>query len=410
MNADAQSPAAHSPDEPSRAVPNQPAPRATLLTPHGRGAVAVVRVWGAGATSIVERMFAPASGRNLATFSIDRIVFGRWHGLADPSEPAGEELVVCRRGGDDVEIHCHGGLASSAAIIAALESAGVAVVPWTEWSAERCGDRIRSEAETALAAARTSRTAGILLDQFAGALTRAIEQVVAALDRGEIDDARRRLAELTARAPLGRRLTVPFQVVLAGRPNVGKSSLINALVGYDRSIVYDRPGTTRDVVTAATVFDGWPIELSDTAGLRDSADLLERAGMNAARRRLAAADLVVLVFDAAEPWTDDDGALCAKNPAALIVHNKIDRTAGEVAARPRGVPISAASGRGLEDLIAAIIARLVAQPPQPGDPVPFTERQFEQLANAAASLAAAPLEAAEVAAARRTLAALQDAS
>lgn len=361
--------------------------RTTLLTPRGRGAVAVVRVWGPGATATVERMFASASGRKLTTFPIDRIVFGHWHGGATDEVHAGEELVVCRRAADDIEIHCHGGVASSTAIFAALETAGAECIPWTESTAERATDRIRSEAEAALAEARTSQTAGILLDQLAGALSRAVHETISALDRADVAAARRQLTDLLSRTSLGRHLTTPFQVVLAGRPNVGKSSLINVLVGYERSIVFDKPGTTRDVVSAATVFDGWPIELSDTAGLRDSADLLERAGMNAARLRLLAADLVVLTFDATETWTDDDDVLLAENPTAVVVYNKIDRTSGKLADRPAGLAISAATGRGIEELIDVIAARLVPNSPQEGDAVPFTQRQIELLNRAAADLA-----------------------
>lgn len=357
--------------------------RASLLTPRGRGAVAVIRVWGTGTTTLVDRMFAPAAGGSLAGFALQRIVFGRWHGAADSSAmdaKSGEELVVCRRDVDDLEIHCHGGTAASAAILGTLEAAGCAIVPWTEWSAERATDVVQSEAEWSLAEARTARTAGIILDQHAGALSRAVQAICVKLARGEIEEARRMLQTLLVRATVGLHLTTPFQVVIAGRPNVGKSSLINALVGYARSIVFDQPGTTRDVVTTPTVFAGWPVELSDTAGLRNSADLLEAAGMNAARRRLANADLVVLVFDASEPWKTDDDTLRAENPTALVAYNKIDRIPiereqAELAARPPGLALSAASGRGIDELISRVTARLVPQPPEPGEAVPFTERQ-----------------------------------
>jgi len=364
--------------------------RATLLTPRGRGAVAVVRAWGPDATAFVARMFAPATGGSLEKFAPERIVFGRWYGAASPTSSdadIGEELVVCRRAADEVEIHCHGGAAASTAILAALEAAGCAIVPWSDWSAECSVDRIQSEANEALAEARTARTAGILLDQHAGALSRAVNAILVALSSGVATEAKRLLDALMARLAVGRHLVAPFQVVLAGRPNVGKSSLINALVGYERSIVFDRPGTTRDVVTAATVFDGWPVELSDTAGLRDSADLLERAGMNAARRRLVDADLIVLVFDATEPWASADDKLRAENPDALVVHNKIDRLAGELLERPAGLELSAATGRGVEELIRTITLRLVPQSPQSGEAVPFTERQRLLLAEATAALA-----------------------
>ncbi|MCE9605112.1 MAG: 50S ribosome-binding GTPase [Planctomycetia bacterium] len=363
--------------------------RATLLTPYGRGAVAVVRVWGPNATTIVDRMFRPAAGGSLEAFAIERIVFGRWHGAvaADSADaPPAEELVVCRRAVDDLEIHCHGGTAASTAILAALEAAGCAIVPWAEWSASSTTDLVRVEANIALAEAKTSRTAGILLDQQAGALRRAVEGIIATLLSNEAGAARSLLAALLARAPLGRHLVAPFRVVLTGRPNVGKSSLINALVGYDRSIVYDRPGTTRDVVTAGAVFAGWPVELSDTAGLHTSFDPLEQAGMSAARRRLSEADLIVAVFDASVPWSADDDALCREHPSAVVVHNKLDRATAETENRPAGLSLSAVTKQGLDELIALLTARLVPEALAPGMAVPFTERQTMLLATATEAL------------------------
>ncbi len=99
--------------------------------------------------------------------------------------------------------------------------------------------------------------------------------------------------------------------MVAGRPNVGKSRLLNALAGYERAIVDPTPGTTRDVVTVRTALDGWPVELADTAGLRDSDDAIESAGIALARARQADADLTLLVLDRSEPLTETDLALRA---------------------------------------------------------------------------------------------------
>ena len=124
-------------------------------------------------------------------------------------------------------------------------------------------------------------------------------------------------------------------MVLAGRTNVGKSSLLNALAGHGRAIVHHVPGTTRDAVTVATAIDGWPVELCDTAGLRPPDDAVERAGIELARERLAEADLVVLVADRSRPWSAEDQALRDQWPGAVLVHNKCDlpASAGE---RPAG--------------------------------------------------------------------------
>jgi tRNA modification GTPase len=364
--------------------------RAALLTPIGRGAVAVVGLCGAGVAALIARHFHPATG-DAAKLSLERIRFGRWRTTPTDDADVGEELVVCRRGDDDFEIHCHGGAAASSAVLDALRVGGAAIVLWPAWLASRGEDVIAVEAREALARATTTRTAAVLVDQLGGALRRALDDVHQLIDSGEIVTARRRIDELSERSVLGRRLVEPFRVVLTGRPNVGKSSLINALVGYQRAVVFDEPGTTRDVVTATTALDGWPVELSDTAGIRESGDELEAAGIAAARKRLAEAVLVVAVFDRSQPWCDADDALLAAHPQAVIVHNKADLPMPPNDRRPPGLPVSAVANSGIDALIAAIVARLVPNPPKPGEAMPFTTRQVEELNYLAASLVDARL-------------------
>ena len=209
--------------------------------------------------------------------------------------------------------------------------------------------------------------AAILLDQLQGALA----EELASGDP-------RRLQTLLARAPLGLHLVTPWRIVLAGRPNVGKSSLINALVGYTRAIVFDQPGTTRDVVTATTAIDGWPVELADTAGLREGQDELESAGIARAREQMAAADVLVLVFDVTQPWTEEDESLVAQWPEAVVVFNKCD-LAAMAGDRPGALFTSAVTRQGIEELIEALGRRLVADPPAAGSAVLFTERQVRMV-------------------------------
>src|SRR5262249_48190934 len=126
-------------------------------------------------------------------------------------------------------------------------------------------------------------------------------------------------------------------------------------------------------------FDGWPVELSDTAGLREASDELEAAGIAAARKRLAEADLIIALFDHAEPWSDADEALLTQYPRAIVVHNKTDLPTTVDARRSPGLEVSAVTGAGVPELIAAIVARLVPDPPQPGEAVPFTALDVEVL-------------------------------
>lgn len=367
-----------------------------LLTPPGRGAVATVLVEGPQATDVVGKCFRSAAGKPLADFALGRIVFGRWGGVQ------GEELVVCRRSEQAIEIHCHGGQAAVAALIESLRAAGCRNVGWQAWFRGHAAS-IQSQALKALAHAATERTASILLDQFAGALQSAVDSILAWLqtgDRESLAKAKRLLETLHQHAAAGRRLIEPCRIVLAGSPNVGKSSLINALAGYRRSIVYDQPGTTRDVVTTLTALAGWPVQLADTAGLRDADDELEIAGVKRARATLADADIQVLVFDSTCPWSDADETLRAEWPDTLIVHNKTDLSATPEPAdqrRPPGLLTSATQLTGIEELITLLGERVVPAPPPPGAPVPFLPSHFAAVKHALDRLAAGDAPAAAAA-------------
>ena len=287
------------------------------LTPPGRGAVASLRIEGPGALDVVARHFVARSGRPLADFPPGRIVVGQFG-------PGGEEVVLNRHSDSAIELHCHGGLAAVARIEEILVGDGCRRISWQEWTASQEADPFAAAARLALAEARTTRTAAILLDQYRGALRRAMEQIESSLQAGAREAARQQIEALLAHAATGLHLTRPWQVVVAGRPNVGKSSLVNAIAGYQRAIVHSTPGTTRDIVGVQTAMDGWPVEISDTAGLRETGEKIERAGIDLARQKILAADLVVLVFDNSLPWSEQDQALVESYPAALRVHNKSD--------------------------------------------------------------------------------------
>jgi tRNA modification GTPase len=346
--------------------------------------VATLLIEGPGAEELVQTRFQAKSGRPLASHPPDRLVFGHFALPVgpEPDVPPGEEVVVRRHSPESVELHCHGGFAALSLIQKALAEQGARIVGWQDWVREHHADPITAAAWLALAGARTEQTAMILLEQYQGALRRAIAAVQQALASGDASAALGQLQNLLLQAPTGLHLVEPWQVVLAGPPNVGKSSLINALLGYQRAIVHPTPGTTRDVVTAITALEGWPVELSDTAGLRESAEVIEQAGVALAHQRLAAADLVVLVFDQSQPWTEADESLVAAQPAALVVFNKADLPSPAGLARPSGLATSAIKGQGIEPLIHAIVQRLVPQPPAPGTAVPFTAEQVHLLQTA----------------------------
>lgn len=204
----------------------------------------------------------------------------------------------------------------------------------------------------------------------------ALAELSALIAEGKRDEAAERATQILAWANFGRHLTHPWDVVLAGRPNVGKSSLINALVGFERSIVFDEPGTTRDVVTAETAFDGWAIRLSDTAGQRGSSNELEAAGIARAREAFAAADVRLLLIDVNEPPHEDDLRLFAEWPDAIVVAHKSDLPDAWGESLPRGAfRVSSLHRTGLSELASAVVARLIPELPTAETVIPLTERQ-----------------------------------
>lgn len=345
------------------------------LTPPGRGAIATIRVEGPTAARAVGSLFTPRSGRPLESFPPGRLALGELAlGL-----PHREQAVVQPCADGSVELHCHGGQAVVAQVEAALIRQGCQSVPWQDWAALHESGQIAAEARVALPAARTERTAAILLDQYQGALDQALLALTESVNRGDSDSVRSQVQALLARVEVGRHLTKPWRVVLAGPPNAGKSSLINALLGYRRAIVHPTPGTTRDAVTAVTAIEGWPVELCDTAGLRPAVDRVEQAGVEQALVEIASADLVLLVSDLTQPWHPASEQLLKSASNVMVVHNKSDLPPVSDVSRPVGLRTSTLTGDGIAALEQAIASRLVPDPPPPGAAVPFTDRQIAMI-------------------------------
>lgn len=348
-------------DPPHLALPT----RAAILTGQGRGAVGVVQIWGASALAIASELFHPARGPSLATGATDRPRFGRFAG--------GDEVVALILDGQPpaVEIHGHGGTAATAAILAALEARGVLIE--TDFPQS---DSIATQAEADLARADTLRVASILLDQCDGTLERDLLLLKQLTDAGKGGSLG---AELLDRGQVGLRLLDGWKIVLTGRPNVGKSRLLNAIAGFERSIVSPMAGTTRDVVTVRAAIDGWPVELADTAGLRADAAGLESRGIELAREAISEADLVVVVLDRSEPLTAEDMRVLTAFPMALRVANKSDLAAAWSEHKMDSQLVSAETGDGVESLLAAISSRLVPRPPPIGSGVPFRQVHVDRM-------------------------------
>jgi tRNA modification GTPase len=362
-------------------------PRVCVLTPEGRGALAVLRLWGPGALAVADATFRPARGRSLASTPPGRLRLGRI------GAGRGDEVVAVVIAGDppEVEIHCHGGPAAVALVVSALVACGAERRQPGAWARHAAATAIEAEALVDLARAPTLRTAEILLEQAQGALAGAVRELLATIN-SDPAAAVHDLDTLRRHAAVGVRMVTGWRVVLAGRPNVGKSRLLNALAGYSRAIVDAAPGTTRDIVTVRTAIDGWPIELADTAGLRDPEGPIEAEGIALARARQRAADVLVLVLDRSEPWTRDDQALVdalrSVTATAVIVASKSDLPPAWEPMSGAMVMVSAERGDGIQGLITVLAERLVPTPPPPGAAVPFRpahsrriERAYEALEN-----------------------------
>jgi tRNA modification GTPase len=256
---------------------------------------------------------------------------------------------------------------------------GLTPCPWPELHPEQ----LRQAADV-LAHAQTMRTASIALDQYNGSFDREWARISTLREEGKDLEAVTAMKELARHAPVGRRLTIPWVVAVAGPPNVGKSSLVNALAGYQRSIVSPVAGTTRDVVGTRIAIDGWPVELQDTAGIRPSADEIESAGIELARASVGCADLCLWLLDASAPPILPE----KQDHTTLLIINKIDLPpAWEPENIADALRVSCLTGEGIEELLAAISRRLVPVPPAPGSAVPYTPELCDMVEETVARLA-----------------------
>jgi len=402
---------------------------ATAVAP-GQGGIAVIRLSGPSAVRAVAAITV-IPGQQV--WESHKVLYGHVV-AADGVERLDEVLVLVMlaprsfTGEDVVEIHCHGGVIAVQQVLArVLEQPGMRRALPGEFSqravlngrldltrAEAIGDLVGARSQRAAQLAMAGLDGGIqkkmvvlrerLLDQLSELEARVdFEEDLPPLNGEallqELQAVRSELGLLVADGERGSFVRHGLRVALVGRPNVGKSSLLNLLSRRERAIVTDLPGTTRDLLESEIVLDGVPITLLDTAGIRATCDAVEQLGIARSREALASADLVLLLFDLAHGWSEEDQDLFALIPEGvpcLRVGNKADlplkaepvdeSVAASVAASVADVCLSAVTGEGEQALVRAVLERCGALGEQPLL-LALNQRQSDLAVTAAEALA-----------------------
>lgn len=359
-----------------------------LATAPGEGGIAIVRASGAGAAAALEACFEPRRAGKLRSH---RMMYGR---VVDGDGTELDEVMAVFFAApatytreDMFEIQCHGGSVCARRVLRRLAELGARAAEPGEFTRRAFMngriDLSRAEAVMSLIGAHSEAAARASLRQLEGGVSGFVRRCADQLKElmalveactdfpEEVDepDAARRVAEgicdlmAALRTRCDRRsarlIREGASIVLAGRPNVGKSSLMNALLQQERAIVTEIPGTTRDVLTERLWLGGILAELSDTAGQRQTSDPVERIGVDRAERAMEGADIVLLVLDASQPLTDEDYALLDRlDDRCIVCMNKCDLP--RRVEWPGALEVSAASGAGVEALLEQMRLRLCA--------------------------------------------------
>ena len=359
---------------------------AAIATPPGTGGVSIIRISGSEALAIAARVSGTTPAPRRATLAHIRDARGD---TLDQALLLYYPAPHSYTGEDTLEIQGHGGIAVTQAVLAAVLDAGARLAEPGEYTrraylnnkidlaqAEAIADLINARSQAAVKAANRSLQGDFSrqIETLAADLLALRIYIEAALDfpEEEIDFLREgdiavrlqgwgeRLRTLLAQSTQGRLMNDGINLVIAGKPNAGKSSLLNALVGEERAIVTAQAGTTRDIVRETILIHGMPVNILDTAGLREASDLVEQEGIRRTRHALSQADLILLLRDGSALDDAADDELPANIPQ-LLAYNKADQTPPAVQAQHAdGLWLSAKTGAGIDalrDAIACAVGR-----------------------------------------------------
>ena len=399
---------------------------AAIATGHSPTAIGIIRVSGEGCFALCDQVFRAANGRPFPEQPSHKMVFGE---MLDAESRVIDRGLAVRfpgshsyTGEDSAEFHCHGSPVVLRELLDALFAAGARQAKAGEFTQRAFLngrlDLTQAEAVIDLIDAETAAAARNAAAQLDGGLRRVLEPIqdsllditsrfYAVVDYPDEDiedvkpeqvaealsSAEKQLSSLLATCQRGKVLKSGVRTAIVGRPNAGKSSLLNALAGYERAIVTDIPGTTRDTVEESVLCGGVLLRLIDTAGIRDTEDVVEQKGVERSRKALESADLVLAVVDGSVPLTDEDLEvlrLAAENPRWIAVFSKCDlwdtkaHSVGIIGspAPAASVTLSSVTGEGLGDLENAVAALFPAGDPKEAGSLLTDQRQEEAVRRA----------------------------
>ncbi|MDQ0271964.1 tRNA uridine-5-carboxymethylaminomethyl(34) synthesis GTPase MnmE [Cytobacillus purgationiresistens] len=384
---------------------------AAISTPMGEGAIAIVRLSGSQSFEIADLLFKGVGGKRIKDVPSHTIHYGN---IIDPkTEQIAEEVMVSVMKGpktftkeDVIEINCHGGLVSVNRVLQLLLTHGARLAEPGEFTKRAfLNGRIdlsQAEAVMDLIRAKTDRAMNVALGQMEGRLSKLIQKlrqeilevlahVEVNIDYPEYDDVeemthhlllekaafvKKEVEQLLRTSQQGKILREGLSTVIVGRPNVGKSSLLNSLVHENKAIVTDIPGTTRDVIEEYVNVRGVPLRLVDTAGIRETEDIVERIGVERSRQVLKEADLILLVINYSDELTEEDINLfkAVEGMDVIVIVNKTDLEqvinmdqVHELSQNHKLVTTSLLEDQGIDELEEAIASLFFAGAIETGD-------------------------------------------
>jgi tRNA modification GTPase len=366
---------------------------AAVSTPYGKGGVAMIRISGADAFLVADKIFRSANGKKLSETEHGKMIYGE---IFMPNESISVDDGMAVRfcaprsftGEDTVEITCHGGILVTRKVLSAALTAGARHAEAGEFTrrayisgkmkltqAEALGDLLEADSESRLLLARNGMRGNLAkeADKIYASLRSVMASMYAAIDFPDEDlaqmsrediaavlkDAALCVKKLTNTYKTGRAVNEGIATVICGRANAGKSSVYNRILGYDAAIVTDIEGTTRDVLREKATLGSASLLLCDTAGLRKTEDVVENIGIERTLGALDEAELVLAVFDASSPLTDEDRELieriASSKKTAIALLNKADRETDALvsldeATFAKVIRISALTGEGFDTL------------------------------------------------------------